>query len=117
MKKLFLLIVVTILPISVFAQGRIIGKITDQNGLAVSDITVRIRQDDSFWKGCITNNSGFFVIDDVPTGSYSIAAYKKGIIQTKYDNVEVYGQGAIRFDMEVKSLKTNRPAVANQRQN
>lgn len=114
MKKFTLLLCIMVFPIVLFAEGRILGRVTNQNDLPVSDITVRVKQGQSFWKGCKTNSAGFFVIDEVPAGKYDVAAYKKGDIRAWYGSVEVMDGGVVRFNIEVKSLNTTKPSVANQ---
>ncbi len=117
MKKYFLLFLVMVFPLTLLAEGRILGRVTDQNDLPVSEITVRAKQGKSFWKGCKTNSAGFFVIDEVPSGKYDVAAYKKGKIRTWYGSVQVQEGGVVRFNIDVKSLTTSKPAVANQKSN
>ena len=117
MKKLMIVLSLLVLPLTALAEGRILGRVVDQNGDAQAEVTVRVRQGKTFWKGVITNDAGFYRLDEIPAGEYSIAAYKKGEIRTWYGKVGVTDGATLRYDIEVRSLETKKPAVANKKTN
>jgi len=115
MKKLMIVLSLFMLPLTALAEGRILGRVVDQNGDGQSEITVRVKQGKTFWKGAITNNAGFYRIDNVPPGEYSIAAYKKGKIQPWYGKMKARNGATLRYDIQVRSLNTEKPKVAKKK--
>lgn len=58
--------------------GTLQGKITDENGRPIAQATVTVRGDTNVVKRGVTNDSGEFVITDVPTGRYTGYATARG---------------------------------------
>ncbi|ACF13935.1 hypothetical protein Ctha_1476 [Chloroherpeton thalassium ATCC 35110] len=116
MKKLMIVLSLLALPLTALAEGRILGRVVDQNGDAQAEVTVRIAQGKTFWQGAITNDAGFFRLEDVPAGEYSIAAYAKGKIRTWYGSI-ITNDATTRYDIEVHSLEPEKPEVAKKKTN
>jgi outer membrane receptor protein involved in Fe transport len=97
MRKIIALSFAIILcAISSFAQsqsttGNIEGRVVDQNGAVVPNISVSVtNQDNGFVKTTVTNNNGGYIFVLLPPGNYKVeTAAAQGFAASKYDNVRV----------------------------
>ncbi len=64
--------------ISAYAQGQIVGKITNELGSPISSVKVFIMSS-SKTKMILTSLTGSFSIENIPAGLYTIEAYKRGL--------------------------------------
>lgn len=93
-------------PITVIEYGSIKGKVTDkQTREAISGATIQIK---GINKGCITNNNGYFEINKLKNGQYTITASMIGYAPiertvTILDNKVVEAD----FQMEQKDIDMN----------
>ncbi|NTV47175.1 MAG: carboxypeptidase regulatory-like domain-containing protein, partial [Chlorobiales bacterium] len=72
----FLLFVV--LPLVAMAQGRLVGKVTDQNNAPVVAAVVAISSQE-LNEAAITNASGYYVFYSLPPGDYKVKVVKRGL--------------------------------------
>ncbi|NTW50843.1 MAG: hypothetical protein HGB19_14155, partial [Chlorobiales bacterium] len=66
------------MPVVAAAQGRLIGKVTDQNGVSVVAAVVAISSQD-LNEAAITNASGYYVFYSLPPGNYKVKVIKRGL--------------------------------------
>jgi len=64
--------------VTALSQGRLIGRVTDNSGQPIVAATVSIASS-SITQAAITNALGYYIFLDVPTGDYTIKAYKRGL--------------------------------------
>ncbi len=76
MKKIILAVLCCLVASSTWAQGRLIGRVLDENGQPVAGATVSISGQTAMV--AISNAQGYYVLLDVPQGSYEIKATKRG---------------------------------------
>lgn len=63
----------------IFAQNSAIsGKITDQNGAAISDATVKVKNSSGSMKTAVSNSNGEFEFSNLTNGDYQITVEKTG---------------------------------------
>ncbi|MGH9644605.1 MAG: carboxypeptidase-like regulatory domain-containing protein, partial [Terriglobales bacterium] len=64
------------------------GTVKDQSGAVVPGTTIQIKEEKTgFTASTTTNDTGQFVFQGIPTGTYTIEAEQKGF--SKYTNTEV----------------------------
>lgn len=86
MSKLFstilFLTLIAFFSTNAFAQattGTVEGTVTDQQGAVIPGATVTIENSATgFKKSIVTDQNGYFIIAEIPTGSYKITAFLKG---------------------------------------
>ncbi len=76
MKKVILAILCSLCVSATWAQGRLIGRVTDENGAPVAGATVSVSGQTAMV--AISNAQGYYVLLDVPQGQYEVKATKRG---------------------------------------
>lgn len=66
------------LPLVALAQGRLVGKVTDQNNAPVVAAVVSISSQE-LNEAAITNASGYYVFYSLPPGDYKVKVIKRGL--------------------------------------
>ena len=71
--------------------GNIEGRVVDQNGAVVPNISVSVtNQDNGFGKTTVTNSAGGYIFVLLPPGNYKVeTAAAQGFAASTYDNVKV----------------------------
>ncbi|MGD1839525.1 MAG: TonB-dependent siderophore receptor [Thermonemataceae bacterium] len=69
MKHLYIILFLSCISITLKAQNSISGTITDETGAALQGATVLLKNTD---KGAISNDKGFYQINDVANGTYTL---------------------------------------------
>jgi outer membrane receptor protein involved in Fe transport len=104
MKKQLLLLLLTLLPASLFAQGvsgKITGKVTDQeNKEPLIKATVRV---EGTKLGAVTDLEGNYTILNVPVGTYKLNASYVGYTNLTIDNVKVTSSLVTRADFPLST--------------
>lgn len=105
------LTLITFFSINAFAQnptGTIEGTVTDQNGAVIPGATVFIELPNNsagFKKTVTTNENGYFVITEIPPGSYTIRISAQGFAEFP-KNVEVLAGKSITIIPILKGVST-----------
>jgi hypothetical protein len=89
--------------------GTVTGTVTDQSGAVIPGALVTLTETTTNTsRASSTNNSGNYVIQDVPPGTYSITASKNGFETDKIDaqTVSVGTQTTASFKLQVGSAQT-----------
>lgn len=95
LSKILFLILISLFSATAFAQGTtgtIEGTVSDQNGAPVAGASVSIenKNDTSgFKKSVTTDEKGFFIIVEIPSGTYEIVISAPGF-KTYSDEVEIF---------------------------
>lgn len=76
MKKIILAVLCCLFASSVWAQGRLIGRVLDENSQPVAGATVSVSGQTAMV--AISNAQGYYVLLDVPQGVYEVKATKRG---------------------------------------
>ncbi len=123
MKKIFLILVISVFPVVVFAQstGKIAGTVTDaENGEPLAGVNVTVKDQ---LLGAATDMDGQFVILNVPPGEQVLIFEYIGYQTRQVENVEVKIDRTTRVDEsmsiatleldEVVTVTAERPIVEN----
>jgi outer membrane receptor protein involved in Fe transport len=97
MRNIIVLSIAIILcAVGVFAQsqsttGNIEGRVVDQNGAVVPNVSVSVtNQDTGFGKTAVTNSDGAYIFVLLPPGSYKVeTGAAQGFAASTYENVKV----------------------------
>jgi len=83
--------------------GRIVGTVTDPSGAAVPDIRVTIvNEATQAGRDVTSDRNGYFVADELPAGTYTVAAQKAGFKKiTQQGNVVTAG-GRLTVDLRLE---------------
>ena len=106
MKRVFILILLNLL-FAAFAvgQGTIRGTLFDDaNGEAIPFANVVL---DGTKMGCATDLSGFFLINKIPNGTYTLKAYAKSSGSINQSYIYVKGYGGADKQVTVKDAGSN----------
>ena len=102
MNRIVTILMVLVLPFALFAQNTITGTVTDAdngNGLAGANVVVG-----GTTMGAAADADGYFVIEDVPNGTYTLTASVIG-----YDSgnatITLPGAGSVDFALEASALE------------
>jgi len=92
-------------PCSLNAQAvsaTVLGTVTDTSGAVVPAAKVVITETKTgFTRTAQTNDSGYYVIADVPPGSYDVSAEKQGFKKTLRNAVDVVVNSTVRVDLSL----------------
>ena len=80
--------------------GKIEGTVTDQAGVAIANAQVFI-VGTSF--GAVTNDKGYYFINNVPVGSYAIRAQFIGYAPSEVRDARVLGGQTVTFNLKMQS--------------
>jgi periplasmic protein TonB len=81
-----------------FSQGRLIGRVVDDSGNPVGAATVSV-SGALLTQAAITNSSGYYTFLAVPTGDYTVKAYKRGM--PSWSKPVVVSNSMIRQDIQL----------------
>ncbi len=76
MKTVILATLCSLYVSALWAQGRLIGRVTDEDGTPVAGATVSVSGQTAMV--AISNAQGYYVLLDVPQGQYEVKATKRG---------------------------------------
>lgn len=118
MRQTFLFSLLILLTSSIFAQGKITGKVQDenQNPLEFANILLLNAADSSLAKGDLSDSTGAYIFDNIPAGKYLISASMVGygsIYSTTFEvgktsvNVPIleFGAGTRLTEVEVTAKR------------
>src|SRR3989442_4676175 len=94
---------IALAPTSLAAQqttGKVEGTVTDQAGGPIANAQVFILRS-SF--GAVTNDKGYYFINNVPVGTYTLRAQFIGYAPAEVRNVRVQGGQTITTDVKMQS--------------
>lgn len=95
----FILLAWFVQSVPSFSQGRLVGRVTDENANPVPAATVYLIST-NFTQATITNASGYFTLLDIPLSTYEIKAYKRGYpIWQK--NFSIASSSTFRIDIKL----------------
>jgi Ca-activated chloride channel family protein len=107
--RLLLLLATIITPKTIAVEaGRITGHVRDTAGAAIHNAHV-IVVGTRF--GAVTNDSGFYQIDNVPTGSYTVRAMFIGYAPAALPGVTVIANQTVTVDLKLQSSLVTLEAV------
>src|SRR5215469_2268601 len=88
---------------AVFAQnnnGRISGTVTDATGSVIAGASVSVvNQNTKINQRVSTDAAGFYVVPDLPVGTYSVIAEAKGFKKTEKSGYPLNDRGTITADL------------------
>ncbi|MEM3396124.1 MAG: carboxypeptidase regulatory-like domain-containing protein [Thermoplasmata archaeon] len=72
--------------------GGILGIVKEKSGNELSGVTVNVYNGTKKIKSCITNESGWFLLTDIPEGNYRVTFTKEGYAQQEFTNITVLSE-------------------------
>ncbi len=122
MKRLFFTIITTICASSLFALTTVKGKITDTTGEPVPYATIVLMDADStVFDGAISQDDGSYIIENVPNGTYQLAASFIGYASESREVILSESVSEQNFtlieessQLETLEVTAKRPLVENQ---
>src|SRR5215470_261124 len=99
---LFLLL--GLIPAASLAQNAtIVGTVTDPSGAVMPNVNVTVTNAETSWSRTIpTNDSGQYVVPDIPIGHYSVKAEASGFKISEQKDVVVQVGDRLRIDFQMK---------------
>jgi iron complex outermembrane recepter protein len=81
MKKLFIILTLLLSTLTIFAQGKISGRVIDASGTPLEFVTVTLHRakDSALVKGALTDAFGKYEFEQVKNGSYHVVAAQVGL--------------------------------------
>jgi carboxypeptidase family protein len=100
----FLFLLLCLIPAASFAQNAtIVGTVTDPSGAVMPNVNVTVTNAETSWSRTIpTNDSGQYVVPDVPIGHYSVKAEASGFKISEQKDVNVQVSDRLRIDFQMK---------------
>lgn len=80
-------------------KGRLVGKVTDENGNAVAGYALKLEKKDA-----VTDASGIFYFDDLNSGEYKLSGGKKGY--THYEEKVFFGDKRELYVIQVETIES-----------
>lgn len=108
MKKIILAFLCCACASSVWAQGRLIGRVVDENNVPIAGATVSVSGQTAMV--AISNAQGYYVLLDVPPGNYEVKATKRGQPVWR-SSVTITNGVTQRIDMKLGSKSENLAAA------
>ena len=110
MKKLLIILALLLSTLTIFAQGKISGKVIDASGTPLEFVTVTLHhaKDSALVKGALTDAYGKYEFEQVKNGSYHVVAAQVGLKKilsaplSILDNTLTVNE--LKFVEEVKTL-------------
>ena len=85
------------------AKGAIRGTVLDANGAVIPNATISvIRKDKSVRRATTTNSQGVFLIENLPSGLYTVRASSEGFREGVYPNIRVLSKNLTQFDVNLQ---------------
>ncbi len=112
MNRIVTILMVLVLPFALFAQNTITGTVTDAdngNGLSGANVVVG-----GTTMGAAADADGYFVIEDVPNGTYTLTASVIGYDEQTF-TLEVAGNTELHFDLDIQAIQVAALEVIAQR--
>ncbi len=116
--KQVIIILLIFVPISLFSQFSVEGRVVDKNNKAIEFANVILKNSDIIFAGTISDTSGNFIISNISKGSYllcfSTIGYADTCVNIILDTNIVY---SCQLNSKINTLKeieivANRPAIA-----
>src|SRR5262245_5738568 len=100
----FLFLLLGLIPASSYAQNAtIVGTVTDPSGAVMPNVNVTVTNAETSWTRTIpTNDSGQYVVPDIPIGHYSVKAEASGFKISEQKDVVVQVGDRLRIDFQMK---------------
>jgi len=102
--KSLTLLVVLLLPATVFAQATLTGTVRDGSGGVLPGVTVEASSPALIekTKTAVTDGSGIYRIVDLRPGTYSLTFTLQGFNAVKRDNIELSGSAVVTIPVDMK---------------
>jgi hypothetical protein len=102
--KCLAIVVVVLLPATVFAQATLTGTVRDASGAVLPGVTVEAASPALIEKTrtAVTDGTGQYRITDLRTGTYSISFTLTGFNVVKRENIELAGTQVVTIPAEMK---------------
>jgi Carboxypeptidase regulatory-like domain len=102
--KYLAIVVVVLLPATVFAQATLTGTVRDASGAVLPGVTVEAASPALIEKTrtAVTDSTGQYRITDLRTGTYSISFTLTGFNVVKRENIELAGTQVVTIPAEMK---------------
>lgn len=108
--KILLLISIAFFSTNAFAQtttGTVEGTVTDPNSAVIPGVTVTIENSATgFKKSIVTDQNGYFIIAEIPPGSYKITV-SANFFKTVIGDIEILSGKPTNFSPTLKPKSTN----------
>jgi carboxypeptidase family protein len=100
----FLFLLLFLMPaVSLAQNATIVGTVTDPSGAVMPNVNVTVTNAETSWTRTIpTNDSGQYVVPDVPIGHYSVKAEAAGFKISEQKDVVVQVGDRLRIDFQMK---------------
>jgi Carboxypeptidase regulatory-like domain len=100
----FLFLLLCLVPAASYAQNAtIVGTVTDPSGAVMPNVNVTVTNTETSWMRTIpTNDSGQYVVPDVPIGRYTVKAEASGFKGSEQKDVVVQVGDRLRIDFQMK---------------
>ncbi len=117
MYLLVAVVALTTTAVDAIPVGKIAGRITDENGIALEQVTVLL-DNTTLWG--TTDSDGNYVVLQVPPGTYNVVARRAGFRHIRKPNVAVYADRTVRIDfslplagieIETETVSTRPPLI------
>src|SRR5881296_4176638 len=104
MLKCLAMLVVLLLPATVFAQASLTGTVRDASGAVLPGVTVEASSPALIEKvrTAVTDGTGQYRIIDLRPGVYMLTATLPGFATFKRDNIELTGSQTITIPVEMR---------------
>ena len=102
--KLMALVVILLLPSSVFAQATITGVVRDASAAVLPGVTVEAASSVLIEKArtVVSDGTGQYRMTDMPPGSYVVTFSLPGFTTVRREGVAVSGSGVIAVNVELR---------------
>src|SRR5258708_2852429 len=102
--KCLAILVVLLLPATVFAQASLTGTVRDPSGAVLPGVTVEPASGALMEKSrtAVTDGTGQYRITDLRTGTYSMSFTLPGFTTVKREGVELAGTAVVTIPAEMK---------------
>src|SRR3954454_12208045 len=89
-------------------QGAVLGSITDPAGAVVPDFAIEVTSlGTGFNRKTATDSTGFYLIDHLEPGTYSVTATAHGFKTTVRPSVTLVTNAQVRVDLRLEVAQTN----------
>jgi hypothetical protein len=84
--------------------GRISGTVTDASGAVLPNVTVTVRNDATqLVRTATTDENGFYVVTNLPVGTYSATVEQQGFKKTAKTGYELVADGRLTVDFQLEA--------------
>ncbi len=84
-------------------RGTILGTVTDQSGAVMPGVTVTVRETSTgLTRTDTTNNSGDYLMPELPVGPYTVEAVKQGFVKVERSGLTLQVDQKMRVDISMQ---------------